>query len=154
MGQDLAGGGRADRREDAGADDRADRQHDQVAGADHPLQPGPLRVLDIERRDRLALKQLGHMPRDLYSVRADCGCAHQIGRVSRYAVIVRYDTTTHAAARVERDADQAGPAQHQLRRAPDRRQAIQPARAGQRFDDEQRRRRVERQPLRPAEAAA
>ena len=36
--QHFAGRGRADRREDAGADDRADRQHDQIAGAEHALQ--------------------------------------------------------------------------------------------------------------------
>ena len=36
--QNLAGRGRADRREDSGADHRADREHDQVARAQRPLQ--------------------------------------------------------------------------------------------------------------------
>ena len=35
---DLPGRRRADRAEDAGADHRADRQHDQIAGAEHALQ--------------------------------------------------------------------------------------------------------------------
>ena len=38
VGPDLTGGRGADRAEDAGADHRADRQHDQIAGAEGPLQ--------------------------------------------------------------------------------------------------------------------
>jgi len=38
VGTDLAGGGRADRREDAGADHGADREHDQIAGAEGALE--------------------------------------------------------------------------------------------------------------------
>ena len=38
FGPDLPGRRGADRAEDAGADHRADRQHDQVAGAEHALQ--------------------------------------------------------------------------------------------------------------------
>ena len=38
VGTDLTGGGGADRAEDAGADHRADREHDQIAGAERSLQ--------------------------------------------------------------------------------------------------------------------
>ena len=60
---DLAGGRRADRAEDSGADHRADGEHDQIAGTERALQAvGAVRVLD-QRRDRLPLKQLRHRAR-------------------------------------------------------------------------------------------
>src|ERR1019366_4828342 len=67
VGPDLAGRGGADRAEDAGANHRADRQHDQIAGAEGPLEPLlAFRVLD-QRRNRLSLKQLIHRARGFYS---------------------------------------------------------------------------------------
>jgi hypothetical protein len=54
------------------------------------------------------------------------------------------------AGGVEGDADQAGPRQHQLRRAA-RPQLVETAGARQRFDDEQGAAAVHRQPLRPPE---
>ena len=59
FGTDLPRRRRADRAEDAGADHRADRQHDQIAGAEHALQ----RVRAVRRLqigDRLAREELGH----------------------------------------------------------------------------------------------
>ena len=41
VGRDLADRGGADRREDAGADDGADPEHDEVAGAERALEGGP-----------------------------------------------------------------------------------------------------------------
>ena len=52
VGVDLAGRRGADRAEDAGADHGADRQHDQVAGAERPLQPVARILGDVG--DRLA----------------------------------------------------------------------------------------------------
>ena len=52
FGMDLAGRGGADRREDAGADDRADRQHDQVAGAED----APEAVLAAASRSAIGLR--------------------------------------------------------------------------------------------------
>ena len=48
--------------EDAGADDRADRQHDQIARAEHALE----RMLTFRDQlgDGLALKQLIHVVRN------------------------------------------------------------------------------------------
>ena len=56
--QRLAGRGRSDRGEDAGANHRADREHHQVAGAHHALQGGALFGLVQQAGDRLALEEL------------------------------------------------------------------------------------------------
>ena len=60
VGADLAGGSRADRAENAGADHCADREHDQIARAERPLQPVRAVGFRDELRDRFALKQLRH----------------------------------------------------------------------------------------------
>src|SRR5205823_7208108 len=63
VGPDLTGRRRANRAEDSRADDRADREHDQVARAHDTLQ----RVISFDEqvRDGLASKQLIHVCRIL-----------------------------------------------------------------------------------------
>src|SRR2546423_1704674 len=57
----LTGGGRADRAKDAGADDRADREHDEIARAEHALERlRGFELADQKLRDRLPLKELPH----------------------------------------------------------------------------------------------
>ena len=60
VGCHLAGGRRADRAEDAGANHRADREHDQIAGAQHALQRARIGFVDHQVGDGLPLKQLIH----------------------------------------------------------------------------------------------
>src|SRR5204863_5742468 len=64
VGTDLSSRRGADRPEDAGADHRADRQHDQIARAERPLQAVLASGVLDESRDRLPPKQLRHMERD------------------------------------------------------------------------------------------
>src|SRR5207245_10942268 len=56
----LPGRRRADGAEDAGADHRADPQHDEIAGAERPLQRIRALAFDQQFGDRLATKQLRH----------------------------------------------------------------------------------------------
>ena len=56
----LARGGGPDRSEDAGADHRADPQHDEVACAQGPLQGEGASALGEQLRDRLAGEELVH----------------------------------------------------------------------------------------------
>ena len=59
VGAYLPRGRRADRAEDAGADDGADREHDQVAGAEHALERlARLLVLLDQRLDRFGAEQM------------------------------------------------------------------------------------------------
>ena len=60
VGPHLAGRRRADGAEDAGADDRADGEHDQVAGAQHALERARgVGLVDDQVRNGLAAKE-GH----------------------------------------------------------------------------------------------
>ncbi len=59
--QHLACRGGADRGEDPGADHRADGQHDEIAGAEHPLEAALLAGNLVS--DRLARKELRHVAR-------------------------------------------------------------------------------------------
>ena len=56
-GVDLAGGCRAERREDAGADHGADRQHHEVAGPEGALHPSPTLVVGDQVGDALACEE-------------------------------------------------------------------------------------------------
>jgi len=57
----LSRGRRADRAEDPGADDGADREHDEIAGPQHaPERLRRVELGDQELRDRLALEELPH----------------------------------------------------------------------------------------------
>ena len=60
-GIELARRRRPDRAEDAGADDRADGEHDEIAGPeDAPQRLRRLQLADQKLRDRLPLKELPH----------------------------------------------------------------------------------------------
>ena len=64
VGADLAGGSRADGAEDPGADDRANGQHHQVAGAEHPLERvGGVGLVHQQRGNRFPAEELRHGPR-------------------------------------------------------------------------------------------
>ena len=136
IGPHFTGRRGADRREDPGADHRADGQHHQIAGAQHALQ-------------RMAIVDRAEARRWVCGRRA-ATCASELHHVEAVGGLVRRHGDL--AVRAERDADKAAARRHQLRFAVEIGQPVQSTATGQRIDHVQdafvRR---ERQTLRPAE---
>ena len=78
----------SDRAEDAGPDDRSDRQHDQVAGAEHPFQP----VLAVDQKigDGFAREELTHVEcRQPTTMRArDSWSSYQLSAISAHGELI------------------------------------------------------------------